>query len=114
MTSEMNVADVERWACAIGGAALAAYGIKQLKEERSVAGAALAAAGGSLIYRGARGYCPVYAAAGVSTASTDTKRALAGPGGVNVEEVIRINRSPDELYRFWRRFEELPRFMAHL
>lgn len=32
MTSEMNVADVERWACAIGGAALAAYGIKQLKD----------------------------------------------------------------------------------
>ena len=28
----INVADVERWAPAIGGAALTAYGIKQLKD----------------------------------------------------------------------------------
>ena len=38
MTSNVNVADVERWASALGGAALTAYGIKQLKD-RSPAGA---------------------------------------------------------------------------
>jgi uncharacterized membrane protein len=27
---------------------------------------------------------------------------------------ITINRSPEELYRFWRNFENLPRFMGHL
>jgi hypothetical protein len=32
MTSIVNVADVERWASAVSGALLTAYGIKQLKE----------------------------------------------------------------------------------
>ena len=40
MTSDINVAGVERWASALGGAALAAYGIRQLKD-RSPSGAAL-------------------------------------------------------------------------
>jgi len=44
MTSDINVAGVERWASALGGAALAAYGIRQLKD-RSPSGAALTAAG---------------------------------------------------------------------
>jgi uncharacterized membrane protein len=112
MTSEMNVAEVERWASALGGAALTVLGIKQ----RSVAGAMIAASGGALIYRGATGYCPVYAATGVSTANgeLDTKRALGGARGVNVEQAVTINRSPDELYRFWRSFENLPKFMSHL
>ncbi|MBW8861047.1 MAG: cyclase, partial [Acidobacteria bacterium] len=47
MNSTVNVAGVERWASAIGGAALAAFGAKQLKD-RSPAGAALAAAGSML------------------------------------------------------------------
>jgi uncharacterized membrane protein len=34
--------------------------------------------------------------------------------GPFVRKAITINRSPDELYRFWRNFENLPRFMEHL
>ena len=115
MTSDVNVADVERWASAIGGAALAAYGIKQLKE-RSPAGAALAAAGTALMFRGATGHCPMYSAAGINTADghDDTREHLAGARGVNVEEVVTINRPAAELYRFWRNFEQLPRFMEYL
>ncbi len=115
MTSDVNVADVERWASAIGGAALAAYGIKHLKD-RSPAGAALAAAGTALIVRGATGHCPMYGAAGINTANghDDTREHLSGARGVNVEEVVTVNRSPDELYRFWRNFEQLPRFMEYL
>lgn len=33
---------------------------------------------------------------------------------MNIERSIRISRSPEELYRFWRNFENLPRFMNHL
>jgi uncharacterized membrane protein len=115
MTSDINVADVERWASALGGAALAAFGIKQLKD-RSPSGAALTAAGSALIYRGATGHCPMYAAAGISTAGDerDTRTALAGARGVNVQESVTINRPADELYRFWRSFEHLPSFMEHL
>jgi uncharacterized membrane protein len=116
MTSEMNVAQAERWASAIGGAAMAAYGLKRLKEERSTAGAVLAAAGSALIYRSATGFCPVYAAAGINTADDrdDTREALGGSAGVHVEQAVTINRPPAELYEFWRRFDELPRFMDHL
>ncbi|OLC49134.1 MAG: cyclase [Acidobacteria bacterium 13_1_40CM_65_14] len=58
----------------------------------------------------------MYAAAGINTANDmdETKRALAGPRGVNVEEAFTINASPEELYVFWRNFELLPRFMNHL
>src|SRR5438874_2608600 len=101
--AQVNVAEIERWACAIGGAALAAYGLKQIKEsEQRVGGAMLTAAGGSLIYRGASGFCPAYAAAGVTTAAGDTRTALGGSRGVLVEETITIERPVDELYRFWR------------
>ncbi|HEY0368825.1 MAG TPA: SRPBCC family protein [Chthoniobacterales bacterium] len=33
---------------------------------------------------------------------------------VQVEKVIAIDRSPNELYDFWRNFENLPQFMRHL
>lgn len=113
MTSDVNVADVERWASALGGAALAAFGIKQIKEDKSIAGTMIAAAGTTLIYRGATGSWPVYGANGITTA-TDTRTALAGSRGVLVEEAVTINRSREELYAFWRNFDQLPRFMQNL
>jgi uncharacterized membrane protein len=115
MNSTVNVADVERWASALGGAALTAYGIKQLKD-RSPSGAALAAAGSALIMRGATGHCPVYAATGLNTVGDhdDTRAALGGARGINVEEAVTINASAEVLYAFWRRFELLPQFMDHL
>lgn len=35
-------------------------------------------------------------------------------GRLRVKKSITINRSPEELYSFWRNFENLPRFMNHL
>jgi uncharacterized membrane protein len=35
-------------------------------------------------------------------------------GPVRVEKVIAIDRPPEELYRFWRQFDNLPRFMRNL
>lgn len=35
-------------------------------------------------------------------------------GGIRVVRTITVNRPPDEVYRFWRDLENLPRFMAHL
>ncbi len=35
-------------------------------------------------------------------------------GAVHVRRSVTINRSPEELYQFWHRFEDLPRFMNHL
>lgn len=35
-------------------------------------------------------------------------------GSIRVAKAVSINRSPEELYRYWRNFENLPRFMRHL
>ena len=42
------------------------------------------------------------------------QRSPSGKGAVHLEESIIINRPPEELYRLWLRFEDLPLFMDHL
>src|SRR5438270_12425961 len=60
----VNVGDTERWLSAAGGAALGLFGLTR----GSLGGLALAAAGGSLVYRGLSGHCSLYQALDVSTA----------------------------------------------
>lgn len=48
-----------------------------------------------------------------------SQRGIAGTNGsaagvVNVDKCITVNRSADECYRFWRNFENFPRFMEHV
>jgi uncharacterized membrane protein len=38
----------------------------------------------------------------------------AEDGAIHLEKSITIDRPPEELYRFWRNFESLPRIMNHL
>lgn len=37
-----------------------------------------------------------------------------GGTGIEVRQAVTVNRTPEELYRYWRNFENLPRFMTHL
>jgi uncharacterized membrane protein len=37
-----------------------------------------------------------------------------GDGAVHLEHSLAINKPPEELFRFWRDFENLPKFMEHL
>jgi uncharacterized membrane protein len=37
-----------------------------------------------------------------------------GPQGIHAKANCIVNRSPEEVYRFWRDFQNLPRFMKHL
>jgi uncharacterized membrane protein len=37
-----------------------------------------------------------------------------GAGVIRVAQAVTINRSPEEIYRYWRDFQNLPRFMKHL
>ena len=37
-----------------------------------------------------------------------------GSQGIHASGTCIVNRSPEEVYTFWRRFENLPRFMRHL
>jgi uncharacterized membrane protein len=42
------------------------------------------------------------------------KQLSSGNPGVHAKASCIVNKSPDEVYRFWRNFENLPRFMRHL
>ena len=42
------------------------------------------------------------------------KPSLKSGAGLKLEERVIINRPPAEIYSFWRRFENLPRFMRHI
>jgi uncharacterized membrane protein len=41
-------------------------------------------------------------------------RLSKGERGLHLVHAVRIAKSPEELYGFWRSFENLPRFMEHL
>jgi uncharacterized membrane protein len=104
-----NVGKIERIASAIGGGALIGYAIKS----RSKGGIALGLIGAGLLYRGATGQCEAYRVFGLNTADGSDKSEEVARD-VHIEKSITINRSPEELYKFWRDFENLPRFMENL
>jgi uncharacterized membrane protein len=117
----VNVGKIERWLSMVAGGALAAYGLKR----RAVPGGAAALAGAALLYRGATGHCDVYQALGINSAGgngtgtiagtgSDTRDQLGGSRGIHVEQAVTVNKPISEVYRFWRDFENLPRFMQHL
>ena len=39
---------------------------------------------------------------------------VPGDKGINVERTVKIGRPPQEIYRFWRDLENLPRFFEHV
>jgi uncharacterized membrane protein len=82
----------------VSGAALIALAARQ--RSWKTVGAALA--GAPLLYRGTTGHWPM--PRGLSEAVTPEP----------VETAVTIDRPREELYAFWRRLENLPRFMKHL
>src|SRR5207237_5038861 len=86
-------------------------------------GTILSIAGGSMAYRAATGHCHLYDAAGINTAENEGgdsrkekspyNKSLAG-GRAHVTKSILINKSPAQIYDFWRDFENLQQFMSDL
>ncbi len=115
----INVGGTERAVSVAAGAALALLGLSR----GSGLGLLTAAAGSALVYRGMKGHCPAYSAMGVDTAhgteehyqqqARRTEQRVA-KRGIHVEEAFLINKPQQELYDFWRNFENLPRIMTHL
>ena len=81
-------ANATKWGSLIAGSSLALWGLSR----RSPGGVAIAAAGGLLAYSGAR---------------TEPKESVAHTSMI-------INAPPEQVYRFWRNFENMPLFMKHL
>jgi len=80
----------------------------------------MAAIGTSLAWRGAAGHCGFYQAFGINTAErgyakgTGSDKGVPYELGIRVDQEVRIRKSPQELFRFWRNFENLPRFMRNV
>lgn len=68
-----------------------------------VTGGLLTLTGTYLLYQGMRGNSPLPALGGSRSSQ-----------GIQVRESVTINRPAEELYRYWRNFENLPEVMRHL
>jgi uncharacterized membrane protein len=104
----LNVGGAERWASMILGSGLLLFGLGRKRIPAALAG-------GALLYRGASGYCGLYSLLGIDTAGEKRPSVSVPHGqGVKVERSIVVDKSPEELYQFWRNPENLPRFMGHV
>jgi uncharacterized membrane protein len=103
-----SVADAEHWLALGTGALLLIVGASR----RSVGGACLAASSVPLLYRGITGRWPTVSNGHAQPDST--RVALGGERGIHVREAVRLETPVADVYRFWRRLENLPRFMTHL
>ena len=108
-----NVGSSERAISTAAGAILAIAGISR----RSLPGLIIAAVGGGLIHRGVTGYCHGYGALGINTAEGESDAAAPEDyfkHGIHVEQAFTVNKTPWELYQYWRDFTNLPKIMSHL
>ncbi len=92
MANLNGAGQVQRWLPLVAAGALAAYALK-----RGLGHRARGKGTGIIADRG-----------------SDTRQKLSGPRGIHVEHSVLIRRPAAELYRFWRNFENLPKFMEHL
>ena len=99
-----NVGQTERIISVLGGSALVLFAMNRLKRGNFLA----ALSGGYLLYRGFSGNCLVYEAIGIQRAGPN------GRDGIKVERSMTVYRPREEVYRFWRDFQNLPHFMKHL
>lgn len=108
-----NIGNVERMVSLVGGA-LTLAGLAGLLR-RSPLGVVPTLVGGYLVLRGATTHDVVYEALGVTTPA-DGATIPNNPLGrsIHVERSITVGKAPEEVYRFWRNFENLPGFMQHL
>jgi len=106
--ASQNVGETERVASGMGGGLLAAYGLYRM----DLIGLGLADLGGAFVHRGATGQCQVYDALGVDTAKSGGAKSHAHSS--RIEKHITVNKPLQEIYDYWRDFENLPKIMSHL
>jgi len=104
----VNVGNAERQISLATGAVATILGLVR----RDLPGLFMAALGAGLVYRGASGHCSVYGALGID--SRAEQEAKEQQQGVRVAKSFLVDRPINELYEFWRRFEDLPTIMSHL
>ena len=105
-----NVGESERAVSVASGAVLALAGLGR----GGMPGLLMVGVGGALLHRGVTGHCHAYQALGYDTANVEVDPAEIERRGIHVEQSYTIDKSPQDLYVYWRNFENLPRIMTHL
>ncbi|HSU66106.1 MAG TPA: SRPBCC family protein [Tepidisphaeraceae bacterium] len=108
----INVGQNERLASVAAGGLLALLGLSR----RSLPGLLIGGVGGVMIYRGVTGHCHTYQALGFDTAREDQEQDEdeITDRGVSVVQSMLVNRPAEQLYSFWRDFDNLARIMTHV
>jgi uncharacterized membrane protein len=98
---KVNVSTIERVAMIAAGSYLLYKALSGKKKSivQSIAG-------GTMLVRGISGYCPVYDL-------VENSKKLSG-SNVNIRTSLRVDKPVDEVYDFWRKLDNLPKFMKHL
>lgn len=108
----VNVGRTERWISGVAGALLLGYGLRRHRYR-----AVLAPLGVGLIGRAVSGRSLLNRALGRNSADTlrtSPVASLERGEGTRIDRTVLIARPAAELYRFWRQFDTLPRFMDNL
>ena len=113
MDTEVNVGRTERWISGAAGVALLGYGLGRRRF-----GAVLLPVGIGLLHRALTGRSEINHVLGRNSAMGEgwvsPDASLARADGWKIEQAVTIHRVRGELFRFWRQFDNLPRFMDNL
>ena len=95
----INVSTLERIAMVAAGSFLLYKGLtgKKVSIPKSLVG-------GTLLFRGISGYCPVY----------DVMESKFSAENVTIQTSVTVNKPVQKVYEFWRNLENLPLFMSHI
>lgn len=110
MVSERNLTNSrERQLALAGGGLLLLLGVRK----GSWPGLLLGGVGTLLLVRSLRGDSARQSTGGFQTADAERQLAAA-PAALTITESLTVGCPPQEAYAFWRKLENLPRFMTHL
>ena len=98
----------EKRSGAADGKASKVRGLLNQGKGAAIAGAAtaLALTGGYLLYSAKVGHGDFFEALGL--------RTDGGEQGVTIKKSVIVNRPPEEVFNYWRNFENFPNFMKHI
>lgn len=109
-TNVINVGKLERLASIGMGAGLLCAA---LRSRSFLKYAAIVGAGGYLLYRGASGNCPLSSCLGLRNGQGSGTHGQSA-ALIEIKNTMTIKRPKEAVYDFWRKLENLPRFMTHL
>lgn len=105
-TNVLNVSTSGRILSAAAGAWLISRGLHRW-DKRPVSNLTSLLAGSYLLYRGLSGNCPISAVVHPGDAPQHVT-------ATNIRASVLVNKPRHEVYAYWRKLENLPKFMTHL